>query len=171
MPGPPLNRNVRVTIRDVVGHGFIILNLRPQLIVVDHLKISAVLDISTGGRQLAEEQLNQRRLARAVGSNQTNFISANNRRREILHQQLTVRVSKSHFFYIDDLHAARDRFINPHVNIADRRPPGPTIRAQDMQLINPRRRPRTLRFHSAANPLLFLRELFIGERLRSLLRL
>ena len=59
-----------------------------HLVKVRHLQVGALSHTTRIGLQLAQNELEQRRLARTVGANQPHLVAAQNRAGEVAHDDL-----------------------------------------------------------------------------------
>ena len=71
-----LNRHGGVSIGDVIGHGFIVVDLIAELVEINNLKFCSQLESAAGRRELAEKKLDERSFACAIGPDDSDLVAA-----------------------------------------------------------------------------------------------
>ena len=82
-------------VADVVADRFRVVQLGVELVEVGHFEIRAVADVPALRRQLAEQQPQERGLARAVGADQADAVAAHDHRGKIADDRLVARLRPS----------------------------------------------------------------------------
>ena len=82
------------TLGDVVDYGLFRIQLITQLVKIGDFQSRAAMNTAAGGLQLAEQQLEQRTLARAVVADKADAVTANHVQSQVTHQRRLVRPGK-----------------------------------------------------------------------------
>ena len=109
------------------------------------------------GFELAQNQLEQRGFACAVGSEQADFVPAQNRCREVVHD-FPVAKTLGHMRQLGDQFAADCAAVHIHIHAANHFAACLTGGAQIVQPHDARSRPGAAGLHAFADPDLFLRQ-------------
>ena len=88
-------------IGDVVEDGRDLVELGAQLVEVGDLEVGAVADAARLRRQLAQQQAQQRRLARAVRTDDAELVAAHDRRREVARRPGSAAISEADVLRLD----------------------------------------------------------------------
>ena len=152
-----------------VGHGVLhahrLVELRAKLVEVDDLELGALLDGAGLRRELAEEQAEQRGLARAVGADDADLVAALDARREIAHNPAAVvGVAEARVLALDHLEAAAIRLLRGDRRLAGAVAARGALGAHLLERVDAVARARALRLHAAADPDFLLRELLVELR-------
>ena len=146
---------------DEVGQGCVEVQCIAHLVEIRHFNLAAQAHFAAVWGQFAQNHFQERGFACAIGADQTHFVAPQNRSGEIGNDQ-TVAVGFAHFGELrHDLAAGRATgYIQPHAaqHLAARL-------AFGTQILQPRDaplRPCAPRFHTLANPHLFLRQELVG---------
>ena len=83
VPRAAVDRHRVRPVADVLAHRFRLVQLGVELVEVGHLQVGAVANGARLRRQLAQQQPQERRLARAVGADQPHPVAAHDHRGEV----------------------------------------------------------------------------------------
>ena len=137
------------------------IELRAHLVKVGHLQAGALAHAAAVGRQLAQDQFEQRAFARAVGADEADFVAAQKGGAKALHHGRAAKgfadvVQLGHDFSAG---LAAGHF---HAHAAQRLAAGSAGGAQGVQAVDAALRAGAARFHAFAHPDFFLRQQFVG---------
>ena len=107
-----VNIEIFLTRCDIFCNAFVQIELCTQLIKVCYLQSSAVPDAAPLRFELAEQHVQQRGFAAAVGSDDADFIAASNQERELADLWQSLAVSEVEIFGFDDQIAGAFGFLH-----------------------------------------------------------
>ena len=148
---------------DEVGQRGVEVEVVAHLVEVGDLQVGALLDGAAVGRQLAQDHLEQRGLARAVGAHQADLVAAQDGAGEALDDGSVAEGLGDVFELGHDLAAAlalRDFELDAAGHVAARGVGG----AQAFEALDARHRARAAGFDAFADPDLFLRQQLVEAR-------
>ena len=136
-----------------------------HLVEIGHLDLRALSDLAAVGLQFAQDQLEQRGLARAVRADQAHLVATQDGAAELANNGPGVGAFAKGFADIGqlghDLSGGRARG-QVELDTAERVAPGLTRAAQRFKAHDAALAAGAARFHALANPDLFLREQLVG---------
>ncbi len=107
----PWNVTVSAFARDVLRHGLRVIDLPAQLVEVNDLQVRPELDLAGVRRELAEQELEQGRLAAAVRADDADLVAAPDGRAEVAHDR-PLAVGEADVPRLDDLLAGKAARLN-----------------------------------------------------------
>jgi hypothetical protein len=157
---------------DAVGERRLEVERAAHLVEVRHLEARALTHRSRSRLQLAEDELEQGRLARAVRADHPDLVAAQDRRREVLDDQArlarrtTRRRREAHGNVLelgDDL-AAGNAGVGLEADATERLASRRALRTQRLQPLDPADASRSPRLDAFSHPDLLLRQQLVGTR-------
>ena len=172
VPRLAVDRHRRITVGHCILHPQRLVELRAQLVEVDHFQPCALLDRAHLRRDLPEHEPQQRRFAGTVGAHDPDLIPALNPHRQIAHDPAPfIRIAKARFFTLDHLKTTAVRLLRGDRRLARAVATCSSLGPHFFERMDAVAGPRPLRLHTPPDPHFFLREFLIELRALHLLGL
>ena len=110
-----LDRDRIAVSSEVLSDGLIVVDLLAHLVEVDDFHLRTELQDTGGGRQLAEEHLDQSGLAGAVGADEADLVATVEDEAEVADEGRAARVGEGDFFGFDDADPGAFGFADFHL--------------------------------------------------------
>jgi hypothetical protein len=157
---------------DAVGERGVEVERAAQLVEVRDLEPRATPHRPRRRCELAEDELQERRLAGAVRADQPDLVAAQQRRREVAHDRVRFarraprrrRIRERDVLQLGDDLAARNARVDLERDATERLAPRRALGAQRLQALDAADAPRASRLDALAHPDLLLREELVGAR-------
>jgi len=169
VPPPAVDRDEVPAVRDVVEDGRLLVELAAQLVEVGDLQVRAVPDRAALRRQLAQQQAQQRRLARSVRAHDADLVPAHDRGGEPADDRPAL-VREGDVVRADDQLPRPLRLLHLHAEAAGVLPPLASLHPQALQRTDAALVARAAGLDALADPRFFLGQLLIELRLLRRLR-
>ena len=146
---------------EVLGDGLVVVDLVAHLVEVDHFHLRAEFQIAGGRGQLAEEHLDQSRLAGAVRADEADLVAAVEDEAEVTDQGRARRVGEGDVLGFDDADAGAFGFADLHLGGTGGGAHGAPLGAHLYEGLHAGVGFRAARARAAAGPGFFLAELLV----------
>ena len=164
VPAAALHLQAVVAARDVLRDRLGVVDRRPHLVEVGHLELGPELDRALGGRELAEQELDERRLARAVGADEADLVAAAQDEVEPADDGRLAGIGEAEGLRLDHPDARDLARGEAHLGHAVGLAPGAALAAHLAEGLHAGLRALALGAGAAARPRLLLRELLLEGR-------
>src|ERR1700694_971739 len=147
---------------DVVHDGGGRIQLLALLIEVGAGQVGAAADLARGGFQITDQELDQRRLTAAVGTDDTDAVAAHDACGKIRNYRRRAE-GVGHMGRFEHQLAGRRRILSPDFHLPDALTPFAALYAQLFERTYPALVARAPCLHALANPNLFLGQLLVEQ--------